>query len=389
MKKFQYQLIFLGDITNPACDTIKQLFLKKISELGLSEDAIDIIGEDEFTNKYNNKQPTFAYYLGDSNNSIHDNSIINKLLLNGDPIYPLYFNENAFSSEIPSIIHQINATFYNPDNLDAVVDCSLESFRLLRKARRIFISYKRSEATGVAQQLFDLLIKKGFDPFLDSYSIRPAEDFQEELLHRLTDCDVLIQLHTSQFYESKWCRKEIEEANLKQIGIVIILWPDISLNSFSHISTPLKLSNDHFSEGSSETAKIINKEVLTSIATNVESVRARNLAARQDSICGEFIAEAAKVGKTIVKEYRYLLEKDEAFNTSRIFIPAIGVPQSYDFFESRTFRKLLNNDHMEIYLLYDNLRIRQKWIEHLDWLNDKLDVKTIKRKDFDVWLRNH
>lgn len=389
MKKFQYQLIFLGDITNPAYDAIKRSFLKKITDLGLSENSIDIICADEFVNKYNNKQPTFAYYLGDENCSTHNNSILEKLLYNGDSIYPVYFNKNAFSSQIPNTIQKINSTLYNPDNLDAIVNCSLEAFRLLRKARRIFISYKRSEATGVAQQLFDLLIKHGFDPFLDTYSIRPAEDFQEELLHRLTDCDVLIQLHTPQFYESKWCRMEIEEANLKQIGIVIILWPKISLNSFSHISTPLKLLNEHFSEGPSDIAQIIKMDILNNIVTTVESVRARNLAARQDSICGEFIAEATKVGKTIVKEYRYLLEKDEAFNTTRIFIPAIGIPQSYDFFESRSFRKLLNNDNMEIYLLYDNLRIRHKWIEHLDWLNDKLDVKTIKRKDFEVWMSKH
>lgn len=93
----------------------------------------------------------------------------------------------------------MNGTLYISEKVSAVVNCALESFRLLRKSRRVFISYKRSESTGVAQQLFDLLIRNGFDPFLDSYSIRPADNFQEELLHRMTDSDVLIQLYTPEF----------------------------------------------------------------------------------------------------------------------------------------------------------------------------------------------
>lgn len=73
----------------------------------------------------------------------------------------------------------------------------------------------------------------------------------------------------------------------------------------------------------------------------------------------------------------------------RLFIPAIGVPQSYDCFDSLRFRKLLNNEKIELFLIYDDLRIRKKWIEHLEWLNKSLEVKTIKKKDFELWLKNN
>lgn len=121
----------------------------------------------------------------------------------------------------------------------------------------------------------------------------------------------------------------------------------------------------------------------------MESIRARNLAARYDSIFGEFIAEAKKFHKNIFPQYNYLIEKNTLGDISRLFIPAIGIPQSYDCFESRNFRSLLNNDDLEMYLIYDSLRIRQRWIEHLDWLNEALDVKTIKREDFESWMRAH
>ena len=387
--EFKYQLIFLGDIKNAACEDIKKRFFGKLDDLGLSKEAVEIIYAEDFSEKYKNKQPAFVFYLGQTDNPGIDADILEELMRNGDAIYPLYFHEDAFHNEIPDVIDKMNGTLYTADKLEAVVGCALESFRLLRKTRRVFISYKRSEATGIAQQLFDLLIQNGFAPFLDSYSIRPADDFQAELLHRLTDCDVLIQLCSPNFNESEWCKKEIEEANQKQIGVVVIVWPDMKLKGFSHLCTPFFLSDDDLTGEQAGKMGTLNPDKAEEIVKTVESVRARNLAARQDSICGEFVAEAAKVGKEIVKEYRYLLEKDSKGNDLRLFIPAIGVPQSYDYFESRSFRELLQKDKLEIYLLYDSLSLREKWIEHLDWLDRKLDVQTIKRKEFELWLKGH
>lgn len=387
--EFKYQLIFLGDIKNAAYEEIKQAFFDKIHDLGIAEEVVYVICADEFTHKYTSKQPAFIYYLGCKDNPGIDTNILTQLKDNGDAIYPLYFHQNCFENEIPNVIHAMNGSLYVSNKVDAVVSCALESFRLLRKSRRVFVSYKRSEATGVAQQLFDLLIKNGFDPFLDSYSIRPADNFQEELLHRMTDCDVLIQLYTPEFFKSCWCKKEMEEANLKQIGVVVVLWPEVKLNSFSHLCTSTSLTNNSFIEGQPSMMGTLNNNTVDRIINTVESVRARNLAARQDNICGEFIAEAVKCGKNIIQEYRYLLEKDRAGNNIRLFIPAIGIPQSYDCFESRNFRKLLKKNGLEIYLLYDSLCIRRRWIEHLDWLNESLDVKTIKRKEFESWMNKH
>ena len=386
MMSFKYQLICLGDIRNKSYEEIREVFLDKVKDLGIQQDAIEVICASDI-NKYSNKQPTFAFYLGCKNNSGVDANILEQLIKNGDVVFPLYF-EN-FEDEIPNVIKSMNGTLYISEKVSAVVNCALESFRLLRKSRRVFISYKRSESTGVAQQLFDLLIRNGFDPFLDSYSIRPADNFQEELLHRMTDSDVLIQLYTPEFFESQWCKIEVEEANLKQIGVVVLLWPDVELKPFSHLVASEILTEDCFNERQPNVMRTLKSDIANKVVKTVESIRARNLAARQDSICGEFVAEGIKYDKHIIREYSYLLEKDMYGNNIRLFIPAIGIPHAYDCYESRAFRRLLDTDGLEIYLLYDSLRIRKQWIEHLDWLNESLDVKTIKRKDFELWISQH
>ena len=68
----------------------------------------------------------------------------------------------------------------------------------------------------------------------------------------------------------------------------------------------------------------------------------------------------------------------------------IGIPQSLDCNQSAELKKEITDyEIVSIYLLYDNIRIRQKWIKHLDWLNDYLEVKTIKKQEFDKWLQTH
>jgi gliding motility-associated protein GldM len=43
----------------------------------------------------------------------------------------------------------------------------------------------------------------------------------------------------------------------------------------------------------------------------------------------------------------------------------------------------------EVYLIYDDVRIREKWLKHLGYLNEYLDVKTIKKQEFDIWLQKN
>ena len=135
---FKYQLIFLGDIRNKAYEEIREVFLDKVKDLGIQQDAIEVICASDI-NKYSNKQPTFAFYLGCKNNSGVDANILEQLIKNGDVVFPLYF-EN-FEDEIPNVIKSMNGTLYISEKVSAVVNCALESFRLLRKSRRVFISY--------------------------------------------------------------------------------------------------------------------------------------------------------------------------------------------------------------------------------------------------------
>ena len=378
---FKYQLIFLGDIANPACEAIKRRFHKKINEMGLPADSFLEIYSENFAASYQNKQPSFVYYLGKKNHGDLDADKLELLMNNGDAIIPIHFQKDGFLDEIPKVAWKMNGKVYCEERIDAFVNYALEALRLMRQNRKLFISYRRSDSTVVANQLFDALVRYNYDVFLDTYSIGAAKNFQEELHHRLSDCDILIQLYTKEFKASEWCLEEITAANQKQIGVIELVWPDMKLDIHNHLCDPIILTKDNFITNYNDPKALLTEETVNTIAKNVESVRARNMAARQDSLVGEFIKEAQKVGRVMIQEYKYLVERLEDDNVN-VFIPAVGVPQSYDCFESLQFKDLLKNPKTRIYLIYDDLRIKRRWIEHLDWLNQSLEVQTIKKNDF-------
>lgn len=97
---------------------------------------------------------------------------------------------------------------------------------------------------------------------------------------------------------------------------------------------------------------------------------------------------AKQCGRNItVQPERYLTEVIS--DKQIIYIPTIGVPQSFNCQAAEIqYRYNENPQHTCIRLIYDDLRIRDKWLKHLDWLNGnfKKDILTLKKQDFKKWL---
>ncbi|MDJ1498409.1 toll/interleukin-1 receptor domain-containing protein [Cytophagaceae bacterium DM2B3-1] len=387
--EYKYQIVLTGTITS-ATTEITELFYKKLEELQLLSNAYKTINASDFDKEYKGNQPTFVLYFGNSEGNFEDANLVEKLLKDGNIVLPIFYN--SFREEIPPILSNQNGLQYSNDKNDTIVNLILESFGKLRNSRKVFISYKRDESTSVAIQLYEALEKYNFDVFLDTHSIKPGEPFQDELWHRMTDCDVIVILNTPKFLESNWCKEEIAEANVKQIGVVQLIWPNHILERIAEVCFPINLNENNFINkvyNNKDTSKLTN-ETVSSIVQQVESVRARNLASRQDNLITEFLNIARTYGKGMnIQPERFITEKLDN-KKRRIFIPTVGIPQSIDCDPSSALMKEIDDFSVnEVYLIYDDIRIKEKWLNHLDYLNNHLDVKTIKKQKFDEWLQNH
>lgn len=391
--KYKYQLIILGSDT-PIIQNLLDLIAKRIKELNLPSDSLKIIDRNNFENEYLGNQPSFAFFFGDVKGDFKDTDIASKLLKDGSMILPIYFTDESFSKEIPKILENQNGIQYKKIEEDRIVNIALESFELLRSTRKVFVSYKRNESTSVAIQLFEALESHNFDVFLDTHSVGKGQPFQDELWHRMTDCDVIVLLNTPDFLNSHWCKEEFAEAGAKQIGIVQLVWPNhnVKMDDTSHISYPKQLIKENFANDvydNKDTSKL-KSNIVEEIIKEVESVRARNLAARQDSLITNFRNIADRLGKKIVVQPERFLTEDLPTGLRRIFIPTIGIPQSNSC-QTAEIKNEMTSGKVSIRLIYDDLRIREKWINHLDWLNKNLnvDIKTLKKQEFESWLQKN
>lgn len=386
--KYRYQLIILGSDVKERQDVLDQIDVE-LKNLDLSKEFVNIIDSSSFDTEYKGNQPAFVLYFGDVDGNHKDIDITKKLLKDGTMIMPIYFN--GFSSDIPDILSNQNAIQYIDTELNRIANIVLEAFELLRSTRKIFISYRRTESTSIAIQLFEAFEANNFDVFLDTHSIQKGEPFQEELWHRMTDCDVIVLLNTPDFLESHWCKEEFAEASAKQIGIVQLVWPNHQIKKIensSHISYPIQLTDSDFiNDVYDNTGKFI-QEFVEKITKKVESVRARNLAARQNNLITEFVNIAKKKGRTITVQPEKILTENLPNGKHIIYIPTIGIPQSISCQSAEIKKELLGYNDVSIRLIYDDLRIRDTWLKHLEWLNNnfKKDIKTLKKQDFELWL---
>jgi hypothetical protein len=141
------------------------------------------------------------------------------------PVVP----DNPAAASLPAALRMNNAmprVMFGEAWAVAVADELASRMWMRRRARRMFISYKRSDSLGVAHQLYAALIEQRWKVFLDDHSIDWGEHFQDELHWELDDVDLVILLVSPNVHHSKWVMEEIASANKRDVGLVCVVWPN-------------------------------------------------------------------------------------------------------------------------------------------------------------------
>jgi len=383
----KYQIVILGE-EHPLKNEIIRLFNLHVTELGMNSDLISFLSASNFYNNYESKAPTVALYFGNAKKDFPDIDILEQLIKNGTYILPIVDDLQNYEKKVPKQLIEINGKNISESELEPIVSCILEALSLLRVSRRIFISYKRSESSTVAIQLYERLEKAGFDVFLDTHSVRPGDNFQDELWHRLVDTDVVVLLNTKGFLESEWTTEEVAKASSMSIGILQLVWPKHKPERMSELSIMLSLKDVDFVGEKYENNSLLEEDCLNLIVSTAEALRARTLGARQDSLITEFItsARALKINTELQPERFITIDKGP--DKELIILPTVGVPHAFRYNESEELiKRLRTHKKSEAYLLYDHRNIRLKWLNHLYWLDRFLPLKSIKITEIEKWLK--
>lgn len=380
--KYRYQVLLFGDKLD-LFRSIQKQFVKKAEELKFDLDAfIFITNEEAF--RYKGNQPAYCIFAN-SSLDIDENIArhITRQKNEGNTILPIY--ENDFTSEINGLLADFNGINIS-EGIESVVNHILEGFDLLRRRRKLFVSYRRSDARAIAIKIFDWFESLNYEVFLDTHSVPKGALFQKHLWHQMSDSDIVILLDSKDFLNSEWCEKELTFAENKRIAILRVKFPDSSIpdDNMAVIST-IALNSETFNGES------LDDDELSSISKEVESLRARALASRQDHIITELIDIARLNKHEVVRFDQNLLRlKITRAGTEEeyLFVPAIGVPQSLDFQNIDFKLRDEISKAKDIYLIYDDSSLLKSWNEHMTWLNGQLKIHSLNRTHFNEFFQN-
>lgn len=274
------------------------------------------------------------------------------------PVLPVASCEGEVGREIPDALRAINCLLF--DQAQArLVPAVLSSLGLMPRARRVFLSYKRTSATPAAVQLFSEISARRFDVFLDTHSVNVAEEFQDELWHQLCDSDVLVMLQTPDYFESRWTTAEWGRALSKGIGVLSVDWPDSTPSIYTGTASRVELVNDELNTDGTLAASAVNR-----ICYQLEKVRVTSHAVRHMSLVTSVRDAVVRIGGQLARvSADRTLHVALATGRQIAIQPRVGVPTSLTAQEALDRAQ---GDHAAV--VYDHIGIKPSWQSHIGWL---------------------
>jgi hypothetical protein len=141
------------------------------------------------------------------------------------PILPVAIDGDYRS--LPKLLGALNASRLE-DDLTALVEVVLRMLGLSERERRVFISYRRDDTTPLADQLRHALLDRGFDVFIDRFSIEPGDDVQRRIDIELGDKAFVLVLESPTMKRSPWILHEIDYALHHRLSLQSVMVPGVT-----------------------------------------------------------------------------------------------------------------------------------------------------------------
>lgn len=370
-----YEFAILGAATADERAVLTATIGEMVGEFDLALDA-DVRIHDGTTISGRDKHSAFAavYFGGAEHLDLEE---VQELVRASAPVIPSIDPGVEFESAMPSILRAANGLRRRIDDptMSELAAAMLECVGLLRRQRRVFVSYRRVESRAAALQLHDLLTAHGFDVFLDTHDIRSGDPFKDVTWHRLVDSDVMVMLDTPTYFESRWTRQEIGRARAKDIQVLRVIWPAHMPSRLTDLSETIYLDAAELKGPDGPIAE----STAETIVLRVERLRSRSIAARYMAITGKLRADVEKIGASIEGIGAHRAIAVRLSDDQRIWAyPIVGVPTA-ELLNDVADKARRADQRGAPVVVYDHIGIRDAWIAHLRWLDENIRaVRAIK-----------
>jgi hypothetical protein len=290
-----YQLLSLYVDFGEIARATEQQIMADLTSLSIDRGRVEIL-HNPLAGSVKKEVPSVALFVGSVKAKADAEvvNLVNELVAANIPILPIVPRGESFSEVIPEALHPINALTWESATAGQKVSARLlRILGLTEKQRRVFVSYRRSDALLMGEQIWEELTKAGFDVFLDRFGIDPAENFQERLADRLGDKAFVLLIESPEASESKWVLHEVNYARKHQLGFLAVTWPatktqnrfvDGIFEKYRHY-----LSDSDLKLRGGQT--VLKDEFFTHLAALVEQRHAAAMLRRRRDMLGSIIQE--------------------------------------------------------------------------------------------------
>lgn len=228
-------------------------------------------------------------------------------------VLPVGRQESGLSQLLPDSIRRLNAIVW-----DATDERGLQIARLIgvvEAERKLFLSYRRNESEALALQLRRALAERGYDVFLDRFSVPPAVDFQRRLDAELADKAFVLLLESESAVGSDWVQHEVSYALAHQIAVLALSLPDADPDGrFAVVDDAFRLTvlAESLSPAAPAVERQLDEAALQRVLDEVELQAARQLRRRREQLLGglsDFLFQAG-ARRTLVDTWALLAERD-------------------------------------------------------------------------------
>lgn len=203
---------------------VAQAVSAEIQDIGLHRTVNVVVSESTPTTA----GPVVGVYLGSvaAAGDGHLGDRITSALAGGMVVIPVVERLREFTANVhPSLAFANGFEWSTTDCARKLARILLENLGIEDRERRVFISHKRDDGLGAAEQLHDQLRRVGFRPFIDRFAIRIGEGVQDSIADALEDYAFLLLLETPLAHTSDWVFDEVDYALSHTMGTLILRWP--------------------------------------------------------------------------------------------------------------------------------------------------------------------
>lgn len=370
MQEAFYHLAIFGNAPDEVISNVESELKKRLQELGLELDreVSWYVGCPEDFEGDGEKCTAALCFPIDSKSE----RAVARLMKSGVPVIPVATEKSKLPEEFSERISKLNGLSLDTDDASTLALSLMECASLLPRQRRVFLSYRRTESTEAALQIYAALSERLFDVFLDTHEIHPGEHFQEVLWQKMCDSDVMLYLDTPNYFVSRWTTAEFGRAGWRGVALLRAGWPGVAADARSQYTTDLALVEEDFHPNKLS----LREDAITRICDAVENLRAESVATRFRHLI-DALRISVERGRGVIEGIslrRSLIVS--TWNGKRIAVyPALGVPTTYTLHDATQ-----DNHNPPVAVVYDDIGIQEKkWQSHMEWIADyvKSDVRLV------------